>query len=277
MIVPRRVFFLKKQIILIGSCIIIAALIIANQEIRSIIPVSIVVVANDSIIPKDVEDKSQVTRVDTEDTAPITVKHPITDAAPISDTASIPVVAPVPVTDPLPATAPKSKPLVPVPVDKVNSSTVFSQNKLFNYLSVEGNRQIVIQSALQLNNGQYTNACVYFVAEALRQNGVDTPVATCNTTGLIAQLEAQGWAYNSDYKNLQPGDICFTMDQNHGEGAPAHTYVFMGWVSPDNYDYAMICDNQADRYGIVYHKRNIVKLDVYKGEEKEAFHFFMRI
>ncbi len=71
-------------------------------------------------------------------------------------------------------------------------------------------------------------------------------------------------------------DICFTMDSNHGNGAPAHTYVFMAWVSPDNYDYAMVCDNQADRYGTVYHKRNIAKLDVYNGEEKETFQFSMR-
>lgn len=149
-------------------------------------------------------------------------------------------------------------------------------NRLFDYLSEEANREVVIQRALQLNYGQHTNACVYFVAEALRRNGVNTPDATCNTIGLIAQLEDKGWTRSTDYKSLRPGDICFTMDQNHGKGAPAHSYVFMSWVSPDNYDYAMICDNQADRYGAVYHKRNIVNLDVYKGEEKEPFHFFMR-
>lgn len=150
------------------------------------------------------------------------------------------------------------------------------QSELYNYLSIEGNRQIVIKRALQLNNGHYTNACVYFVAEALRRNGVDTPDATCNTLGLIAQLEDKGWTRSLDYKSLRPGDICFTTDQNHGQGAPAHTYVFMSWISPDNYDYAMICDNQVDRYGTSYHKRNIAELDVYKGEEKEPFHFFMR-
>jgi len=32
--------------------------------------------------------------------------------------------------------------------------------------------------------------------------------------------------------------------------------------------YAMICDNQADRYGAVYHKRNIVKLDDIKVRKK---------
>ncbi|MDR3586696.1 MAG: hypothetical protein P4L59_15485 [Desulfosporosinus sp.] len=161
-------------------------------------------------------------------------------------------------------------------MDTINSSEVLSQNKLFNYLCVETNRQIVLEKALPLNNGQYANACVYFMAEALRQNGVVIPNATCNTTGLIGQLKDQGWTRNSDYKKLRPGDICFSMDNNHGNGAPAHTYAFMAWVSPDNYDYAMVCDNQADRYGTVYHKRNIAKLDVHNGQEKEAFQFFMR-
>ncbi|HUX47295.1 MAG TPA: hypothetical protein VMV58_04715 [Desulfosporosinus sp.] len=66
------------------------------------------------------------------------------------------------------------------------------------------------------------------------------------------------------------------MDKNNGNGAPAHTYFFMAWVSLDNYDYAMVCDNQVDRYGTVYHKRNIPIIGTYNGEEKEPFQFFMR-
>ena len=236
----------NKTIFLIGGSIIIAALILFNKEIRSIIPASTGSVAQNLKMPNDVEAKSLVTTADKVDSPPI------------------------------PSTASKPKPVVPVPVDNINSLEVFSQNKLFNCLSVETNRQKILKRALQLNNGQYTNACVYFMAEALRQNGVVIPNDTCNTTGLIVQLKNKGWTRGSDYKNLRAGDICFTMDNNHGNGAPAHTYVFMAWVSPDNYDYAMVCDNQADRYGTVYHKRNIAKIDVYNGEEKEAFQFFMR-
>jgi hypothetical protein len=152
----------------------------------------------------------------------------------------------------------------------------FSENELFNYLSVEENRQKVLQKALKLNGGKYVNACVYFIAEALRQNGAYIPSATCNTIGLAAELKSKGWTRSSEYTKLRPGDICFTTDNGDGSGVPSHTYVFMGWISADNYDYAMVCDNQADRYGTVYHKRNIAKIDVYNGEKKEAFQFFMR-
>ena len=114
------------------------------------------------------------------------------------------------------------------------------------------------------------------MAEALRQNGVDIPNVTCTTSGLIAQLNGKGWTRNLDYNNLRPGDICFTTDKNNGNSAPSHTYVFMNWLSPHNYDYAMVCDNQADRYGTVYNKRNIDKINVYNGEKKEVFQFFMR-
>lgn len=219
----------NKWKFLLGSSIVVAALILSHKEIRSIIQVSAGSVAQKS----DGEVKSS-------------------------------------------STPPNPKPVVSVPVDKLDSSKSILQNKRFNYLSVEGNRQNVMKRALQLNNGQYRNACVYFVAEALRQNGVDIPVSTCNTAGLIAQFKNRGWTRSSDYKKLLPGDICFSMDNNNAIGVPAHTYVFMAWASPDNYDYAMVCDNQADRYGTIYHKRNIVKIEVYKGEEKEPFQFFMR-
>lgn len=74
----------------------------------------------------------------------------------------------------------------PIYLDEANSTEAFSQSKLFNYLSVEENRQKILKNALELNNGQYVNACVYFVPDALRQNGVDIPSSTCNTTGLIS-------------------------------------------------------------------------------------------
>ncbi|KLU66404.1 hypothetical protein DEAC_c18030 [Desulfosporosinus acididurans] len=84
---------------------------------------------------------------------------------------------------------------------KINASEVYLNKKLYDYLSKEANRQKVMKRALKLNNGQYRNACVYFVAEALRQNGVKLPDTTCNTRGLINQLELRGWARSSTYKN----------------------------------------------------------------------------
>ena len=216
-------------------------MIIFNKEIRNLIPLSPGSVAQNSKMPVGVGGvKSLITSTNKIDSPPI------------------------------PATVPNPKPVVQLPVDDINALKEFSQNKFFNYLSLESNRQNVLKKALPLNNRHYVNACVYFMAEALRQTGVVIPNTTCNTTELISQLKNKGWTRNSDYKNLRPGDICFTMDNNHGNGAPAHTYVFMGWISPNNYDYAMVCDNQADRYGTVYHKRNLMYTMVKK---KKLFNF----
>jgi len=167
------------------------------------------------------------------------------------------------------------KPIEQFSVENMDFSQVLSLNEIFIYLSSQENRQRVLARALQLNDGQHSNACVYFISETLRQNNVLIPEATSNTNQLMAQLNHLGWRCNPDYKDLRPGDICFTTSESDSSGTPSHTYVFMGWVSPDN-DFAMVCDNQADRYGSVYHKRNITKIYIYKGEKKEAFQFFMR-
>lgn len=159
---------------------------------------------------------------------------------------------------------------------RYNRSEVYSQNNIYLYLSSEENRKKVMKRALQLNNGQYVNACVYFAAEVLRQNRVFIPDTVSRTMELTAQLKNKGWVEYKDYRQLQPGDICFTTDIYGGSGSPSHTYVFMNWISPGNYNYAMVCDNQEDRYGTIYHVRNIAKPDVYNGEKKEAFGFFLR-
>lgn len=159
---------------------------------------------------------------------------------------------------------------------RYNRSEVYSQNNIYVFLSSEENRKKVMKRALQLNNGQYVNACVYFAAEVLRQNGVFIPDNVSRTTELITQLKNKGWVEYQDCRQLQPGDICFTTDIYGGSGPPSHTYVFTNWVSPGNYDYAMVCDNQEDRYGTIYHIRNIARPDVYNGEKKEAFRFFLR-
>ena len=131
-----------------------------------------------------------------------------------------------------------------------------------------------MKKALQLNNGKYVNTCVYFISE-IRQNGVDILNVTCNTTELIAQLNVKGWTRSLDYKNPCPGDICFIADKNNGNNAPSHIYVFMAWLSRDNYNYAMVCDNQANRYESIYHKRNIVKSRYITGIKKEEFSYFI--
>lgn len=151
-----------------------------------------------------------------------------------------------------------------------------SMEGIFAYLQEESNRQKALDNALQLNDGQHNNACVYFISAVLRLNNTDIPLDICDTSGLVSQLKGRGWQTYFDYRELRLGDICFTMNSSDRSGTPSHTYVFMGWLAPDSYDFAMVCDNQADRYGAVYHQRNIAIIAIHKGEKKEAFQFFLR-
>lgn len=148
---------------------------------------------------------------------------------------------------------------------------------VYNFLEDVGNRKNVYAQAIQLNHGSSANTCVYFIAEVLRQNDFKVPVGIGNIAEIIDILEEKGWQKQRDYKNLKPGDICFTTDENGDKnGIPTHTYVFMKWVKEGNYDYAYICDNQAKDYkGNVYHIRNINVITKSNGFDKDAFSFFM--
>lgn len=235
----------NKYILLMGSSIIIVGLLLFNRQLQFIIPVSADVEIHNSNFPISVNMDAMNTTADKKK----------------SKSAS--------------ADTSKSRHAT-VPMDALNSIKDLPSSKLFTYLSDAGNREKVSKRVLQINNGRYTNGCVYFIAEALRQIGISMPTATCNTAQLLDQLKSKGWTCFNDYKQLQPGDICFTTDGRGGNNDPTHTYVFMAWASQDNYDYAMICDNQQKSYGDAYHKRNITKTEVYKGEKKEIFRFFMR-
>jgi len=151
------------------------------------------------------------------------------------------------------------------------------RTKIYDYLCQDQNRRKVLKSALALNKGRTSNSCVYFVSETLRRNGVPIPKGAGNTKQLLAVLNKRGWKKESDFKKLQPGDVCFTTDFNGSKkGKPSHTFIFMGWVKPGNYDYAYICDNQIRDYkGNTYHIRNIKGRGKQNGYTKEAFSFFM--
>ena len=79
------------------------------------------------------------------------------------------------------------------------------------------------------------------------------------------------------YKNIRKGDVVFTTDAKlDPNGRPTHTYIFMGWVDPGNYDYAWIVDNQARYYNNqVLHKRNFIIVDAVDGDQREPFSFYM--
>ncbi|MDP4178697.1 MAG: hypothetical protein Q8900_10200 [Bacillota bacterium] len=158
-----------------------------------------------------------------------------------------------------------------------NISSSELNNKIYNYLQIKSNRLKVYEDASKLNNNSTKNACVYFLSEVLRNNNINVPNSVCNTSQLISFLNTNGWKKNTNYKDLKPGNICFTTDEKGNmNGVPSHTYVFMGWVKKGSYDYAYICDNQAKDYeGKIYHIRNIKISVSANGFKKDAFSFFM--
>ncbi|WP_017416888.1 hypothetical protein [Clostridium tunisiense] len=152
------------------------------------------------------------------------------------------------------------------------------RGKIYSYMMDKQNRIEVYEAAIDLNGGKSANTCVYFLSEVLRRNDVQISKDTANTSQILKKLNQMGWKKDTDYKNLQPGDIGFTTDADgNKEGIPTHTYIFMGWVEKGNYDFAYIVDNQAKDYdNKIYHISNIKNVGEANGFTKEAFSFFMR-
>lgn len=155
-------------------------------------------------------------------------------------------------------------------------STKLTEN-IYNSMTKKDNRIKAYSRAITLNDGKSANSCVYFLSEVLRMNDEEIADNVCNTTQILDIMKNEGWKKERDYKKLKPGDICFTTDEwLNPNGVPTHTYIFMAWKEEGLYDYAYICDNQANDYeGDIYHIRNIVKLDNKEGNTKEPFGFFM--
>jgi hypothetical protein len=161
---------------------------------------------------------------------------------------------------------------------KTKVENIYSNKSVYDFLENEENRNDVYGAAVKLNQGSSENTCVYFISEILRRNNFDIPMETSNTAQILSLLKEEGFTKQSNYKNLMPGDICFTTSESGSkEGTPSHTYIFMKWVKEGSYDYAYICDNQAKDYkGKVYHIRNIKVVDKANGFQKDAFAFFMK-
>lgn len=151
------------------------------------------------------------------------------------------------------------------------------QTRIYNYLQISTNRLKTYDKAAILNNGSTENTCVYFICEVLRENGINVSKSICNTSQLVSILQNENWIKDTNYKNLKPGVICFTTDSKlNNNGIPSHTYIFMGWVNNNSYNYAYVCDNQAKDYkGKIYHIRNICELDEVSGKSKEPFSYFL--
>jgi hypothetical protein len=146
-----------------------------------------------------------------------------------------------------------------------------TKNNIYEYLSVEKNRVSDLDKAVKLNNGNQTGLTVYLLAEILRANNYEIPTNTYTVNGLVERLTSMGWKKNTDFNELEKGDICFTTDLPEEPGTPSHTYIFMGWVEDGKTDYANIVDGQIQEFDKVLHKRSIS----ISTPQKDKFSFFL--
>lgn len=153
--------------------------------------------------------------------------------------------------------------------EKISAATV-------NYLNVTSNRRKNIDEAARLNNGSYTNTCVYFASGALRAAGLDVPKSVGNTTQLIEFLQKEGYKKYYDLNKLEPGDICFAAPSGNVSETPDHTYIFDKWTDSSHKD-AYIFDNQLTEYGSCYHVRNVTYKTVRNSKSKSPAIYFMRV
>ena len=110
-----------------------------------------------------------------------------------------------------------------------------------------------------------TNGCVAYMSEALRQAGVNIPIAN-DRTGENISLTTRPFSNHLEHdkgwkrvgmNDLRPGDVAFTEDDPNWPGYPAHTMMFAGWHDKargiawivDNQDQKHLRDLNQDDYG----------------------------
>ncbi|MGL4740349.1 MAG: hypothetical protein ACRC41_06010 [Sarcina sp.] len=111
-----------------------------------------------------------------------------------------------------------------IPINEVKPTKTFASNinkALFEFEANEVNDTNVMNQAILARGGDALNTCVLFQSNALRAIGVNVPENTTFTTNLADYLEKNGWVKETNFQDLQSGDICFAGN--------IHTFVFMGW------------------------------------------------
>lgn len=159
-----------------------------------------------------------------------------------------------------------------VPSETIPDVSVQAPNNLYEYLDIEENRVSVLKKAVDLNNGSKRGITVYLLSEILRSNTYDIPERTSSVKELLTALTSMDFKKNTDFTQLEKGDICFTTDMPDSPGTPSHAYIFMGWVEDGKTDYANICDGQVEEFGNILHKRNISIATA----QKDQFSFFLK-
>ncbi|MBU3180931.1 hypothetical protein [Clostridium psychrophilum] len=149
---------------------------------------------------------------------------------------------------------------------------IIAPTKIYNYLKIEANRNVVLKKAVKLNGGKTKGVNIYLLSEILRSNSIAIPAKTTTVKQLSDSLISIGWKKDTRFNQLKPGDICFTTDMPGKAGSPSHSYVFMSWVKNGKTDYANICDGQLDEFTNILHKRNLSVTTT----TKDKFSYYLR-
>ncbi|MFD3158401.1 hypothetical protein ACFIJ5_16370 [Haloimpatiens sp. FM7330] len=144
-------------------------------------------------------------------------------------------------------------------------------SKIFTSLSHEADRKKILSNALSANGGKYSGLNIKLMVTILRTNGVNVPKNISRTDTLVKELEKLGWKKNTNYKEMQKGDIVFTTDTVGISGVPSHSYIFMLWENSKK-ENGYIVDALQAKQGVTYHKRNISV----QSETADKLQFFMR-
>ncbi|MGL4454153.1 MAG: hypothetical protein ACRCTZ_23635 [Sarcina sp.] len=143
----------------------------------------------------------------------------------------------------------RSRGVIPIAQVKPTKTFASQMNKnLFEFERNELNDTNVMNQAILARGGCALNTCVLFQSNALRSIGVNVPQNITFTTNLAQYLENNGWKAETNFKNLQSGDLCFAGN--------THTFVFMGWEQKSK-DLAYVMGDESYMFHETYSIRNL--------------------
>ncbi|MGL5615954.1 MAG: hypothetical protein ACRDD2_06990 [Sarcina sp.] len=138
-----------------------------------------------------------------------------------------------------------------IPIGEVKPTSTFASNinkSLFELEKNEVNNTNLINEAILARGGSALNTCVLFQSNALRAVGINVPENITFTTNLAQYLESNGWVKETDFQNLQSGDLCFAGN--------THTFLFMGWENKSK-DLAYVMGDESYMFPNNYMIRNL--------------------
>lgn len=119
---------------------------------------------------------------------------------------------------------------------------------LYNYEKNQLNETNALNNAILSRGGTPLNTCVLFQSNSLRGIGVQVPNNVTFTTTLSNYLQNNNWEKETDFSNLQSGDLCFAGDM--------HTFLFMGWKDKAN-DIAYVMGDESYMFPQTYITRDL--------------------